>query len=806
MKGRSILLAGALLPVVSLAAFGADALTERYQALKEELLTCEENVFAAKRDEMLGFLARPGETNALALVTFYLDVVNKDRQGVFAKPDCWALAEAVSRQSAAARRKYVQSRFWALNFSMQDRWGGAVDPAWTYEGRLAFAEEVMKDPLVPDCYAQARSAKFEALRLLGRDDELLAFFAAELAAATSPMARAALLNERADYYRAAARRYQDKSEPTLLAKARADLLETTESPDVYRDKREFGRRLVQLADVDIQLGDLYAARVALEKYVAVLPDGGRMRAEVDVKLGEVAYAEKDYAEAVCLWAPYAKGWQRDIEKTERMARALFALGRKAEALPYLETLAARGNKYAKLYYKYALEELRAARANGKPEPEVTEVLVSFDTEDFTNPRAADGVLALAQICEQEGIRAHFEVVGLMAEALKKWGRDDVIAAVRRHVIGTHTWSHSVHPDIMEESDRESYDDAYKTVFAHEKKSVETLKRVFGVDRVWGSVPPGNCEPYVSARVYADLGITIDQGATFLGRDAEDIWYAGLRRIPYGYCLEWFRDPGFVYEPEKLLDELATKRRFSIFCHPNRVWAKTFWDGINYNGTNACAFGEWKLSEEYTPEETELYLSRVRDILRRIKADPRFRIVTLPELVAAQKPRVAITPADLPAIKASFMNDFGPVREPASWCVADVFCAVVAFLRGETKYEPKNAYGFLYEPKGVSSPALLKAADLRAAARAIDVRKFLPTQVRVGGQMVGPADFLFAAIEILTTDLDAVVVEPCDQLGSFARLPELEKMNYRGTWVHTPEFRDSWVSDRLRWQLWTLRYE
>ena len=778
----------------------------KYKALKEELLTCPESAFEAKRAEMLKFIANPGETNAAKLVEFYLDVVGRDTQGIFEKPDCWALAEKASKASVAARTKYCQSRFWSLNFAMRDRWGGTLDPKWSFEGRLKFAEEVMRDPLVGTLlHDQARGVKFEALRLLGRDKELLAYFDAELKSAKTDAERAAVLNARADYYLEAAKRYQDKSESSVLEKARADLAATTVTNGVYRDKRDFGRKLVLKADAELQLGLLKEANATLDRYFEELPDNGAMRMDVEVKLGEVAYAAKDYSAAVRCWAPYVRGWERNVKATERYVRALFALGRKREALPYLQVLARRGDKYSKFYYKYALEELEK-ELKSAPEEKVTEVLISFDTEDFTNPRAADGIVALAKICREEGIPAQFEVVGLMAEALVKWGRKDAIAAIRRNLVGTHTWSHSVHPVTMERADIEDFAAAYKDLFVEERKSIETVKRTFGFPKVWGSVPPGNNEPYVASRVYADLGVTFDLGATYLGRDAEDIWFAGQRRIAYGYCFEFFRDPDFVYDVDRILDELAEKRRFALFCHPNRVWAKKFWDGLNYNGTNSCEFGKWKLSEEYTAEETARYLAQIRELLRRIKADPRFRIVTLPEIAAYEKARVAITKDDLPGIKAALEQDFGPVSSPASWCVSDVFCAVVKLLAGEAKYLPKNGYGFLYAPKGVTVPVTVTAEALRTAAKKLDVSKFLPHEIDLGGQKIGPADFLLAGLEVLTTGTDKVTVVPREQLGSFKRLPLLETMHYNGTWVHSPNLKDTWISDRMRWQLWTLRHE
>ena len=132
---------------------------------------------------------------------------------------------------------------------------------------------------------------------------------------------------------------------------------------------------------------------------------------------------------------------------------------------------------------------------------------------------------------------------------------------------------------------------------------------------------------------------------------------------------------------------------------------------------------------------------------------------------------------------------------------------VAFLRGGDSFVPGKAYGFLYAPKGVSAPCTLKTADLRQAAAELKDDGFLPTEIRVGEATIGPADFLFAALEALETGADEVTVTPRDQLGEIARyLPKMATANFRKTWIYQDSYQDAWTSNRLRWQFWTFRYE
>lgn len=44
--------------------------------------------------------------------------------------------------------------------------------------------------------------------------------------------------------------------------------------------------------------------------------------------------------------------------------------------------------------------------------------------------------------------------------------------------------------------------------------------------------------------------------------------------------------------------------------------------------------------------------------------------------------------------------------------------------------------------------------------------------------------------------------------AFAPIGKLEFRTHRNTWLHCPPpvFEDAYASDRLRWQIWTLRYE
>ena len=475
-------------------------------------------------------------------------------------------------------------------------------------------------------------------------------------------------------------------------------------------------------------------------------------------------------------------------------------------------------RYRELWLRYnrpgGLDD--SVKQNFRPK-HVCEILVSFDTEDYTCPKNADGIVDLTRLCLEEGIVPHHQVVGELAKKLVEWGRKDVIDLMRKCVIGTQTRYHTLHPDLIELSDGIDYAAAYRRVKEQEGECVEILRDVFGVKRIWSSCPPGNSESYVANRVYADLGIRFDLGAGFCADTDGDVWFAGQRRIAYGFNFEWMQPQtrpasrcDWSKDGKRLLDEWAAKDRFFLYCHPNKVYSTEFWDALNYHRENKAKWGEWIQPQMRDPDEVRKYLDDIRRVLRAVRADPRFSIVTLPELAATEKPRVPIRLSDIRSIRREWAKSgFGPVRKPASWSVADVFCACVRMLSGEKEFMPANAYGFLEMPYSTPSQTDVTRDEIVAAAKAMDLSGFLPASIPLGGgRKIGPKQFLFAALEFLATGANVVTVAPGDQLGSFTPLNKLEFRTHRNTWLHCPPpvFEDAYTSDRLRWQIWTLRYE
>ena len=364
-------------------------------------------------------------------------------------------------------------------------------------------------------------------------------------------------------------------------------------------------------------------------------------------------------------------------------------------------------------FAVALAVSAASAAERRP----TDVLFFFDTEDYTCDRSNDAIRDLANILTSEGVKGQFVTVGFLAQRLMEYRRFDVIDSLRGHVIGSQSMYHSLHPNICEMTDLADYREAHRRILAQEAECVGMLKAVFGRDHVDYFAPPGNSVTYAGMAACTDLGMTFYCAAGFsdypkvngkaygtgglarrdnLGRG---LWYFNMMQIPYSskYQMEvlLLPKPGKpAPDYARILDGVATHDLTALYMHPHMVVKATHPDDYNFRYENKVEWRKWIAPPDRPAGDTAIFYERFRELVRRFKADKRFRVTNLEELRRELPPRRTIVPADLPAVKAALATKFGPVSMPASYSVADVFQAAARFLRGEKTYVPGACGGFL----------------------------------------------------------------------------------------------------------------
>ncbi len=438
---------------------------------------------------------------------------------------------------------------------------------------------------------------------------------------------------------------------------------------------------------------------------------------------------------------------------------------------------------------------------------MTDILFSFDTEDYISDHAADAIRDEANILHEYGVRGNFNLVGYNARMLVQNRRADVLDALKNHTISFHSLSHSLHPTINEYTDVESYDDARRELMRQENEGIGMVRAATGADFLACACPPGNSFSYAAMYAYAELGIPIYIGSFFDTPDGSGVHFCNGLHLNYDAAMEWlfFEDK---WNADDYLDTIASMKRFVIYNHPNMVLYSDFWDMVNYNHENINPFGQWEEPPRRTDNEVELYYSRMRELIEKIQSDSRFRIVSVEDILADESRKEAqrtVTRDMLPDIREALRGKLHAISGPVSLSVSECLAAAVHFLFSDEPFKPSKSYGFLDDPAGANAPFTLSADEVRRAAASVDFSDFLPSRFRIGGKTFGPADLLYACLDIACGEKEAEII-PREQQCDYGEYPSLRDMSLAGSWIHSYDFADNYLSKRLRLQAWTLRGE
>ena len=436
---------------------------------------------------------------------------------------------------------------------------------------------------------------------------------------------------------------------------------------------------------------------------------------------------------------------------------------------------------------------------------MTYIVLSFDVEDYVNPHAADGILRCAELLRRHGVRGAFNVVGYLATALEAWGRQDVIDALRYHEIETHSLAHSMHPTINEYTDLEDFDEALSEFLRRETEARDILYRVFGVRHLPAGCPPGNSVSYVAHYGYAEMGIPFYAGDALVDPvRGRPLFYCNMLTEDYHTYMERFL---FQWSHEEILahlDRIAeTNEVYVIAHHPQLGYIAEFCDERNFKGENTPP-EQYRLSPLRPAEEIEHFYQQMEFLVTALLNDPRFRIVTYEELNDIYDlPRAPICRETVAAVAPQLRQHLFPVTLPDSYCLCDLALGCRDLLLGQKEHICGKVFGFLDTPYSISEAVTLTREEVRLGADEFRDGDFLPLRVRCGEKVIGPADWLRAALSVLE-GADEVTLQPGDWQIDMDQFSDIKNMSLKNTWVHSSEFEDRFISHRLRLQSWTIR--
>lgn len=437
---------------------------------------------------------------------------------------------------------------------------------------------------------------------------------------------------------------------------------------------------------------------------------------------------------------------------------------------------------------------------------MTDIIFSFDTEDFTSPDGAEAILTEAEILRKHDVKGCFCLVGLLARQLKNWERTDVLEALKHHEIDLHTYGHSLHPMINEYTDIEDFEKAKAEVIRQESEAVRIIKEITGTDRIYAAVPPGNSKSYAAMYAYAEMGIPVYADTFCDPEDGRGSYYCNIFHTDYSLCMEGLLFECSETEIKAELDRLSKRKTAVIYTHPQMSLFEEFWDVLNYDKENCPEFGNWKECRKRTKEQSYRFYKNLDVLLTILKNDRRFRITTYKELaerISAEPVRI-IKKEDIPQIKRQISKNFFPLTNPGSYSLSDIFLACKEMLCGSKYHICGNVYGFLSMPLSVKESQTFSAEEIVKSCNGINSDTFLPESISVSGTEIGPAEWLKAALDILSGEKETTVV-PTEQLPCLDILPQVRDCSFKGTWRHSDSFEDRYLSDRLRLQSWTMRF-
>ena len=438
---------------------------------------------------------------------------------------------------------------------------------------------------------------------------------------------------------------------------------------------------------------------------------------------------------------------------------------------------------------------------------MTNVIFSFDTEDIVNERGADGILRCARILREEGVKGCFNIIGLLPDALAEWGREDIADELKYHEIDFHSHTHSVHPTINEYTDKEDYYEALDEFIKDESAGMKKVKDFFNRDYLPAACIPGNCTSYVAHYGYEKLGFKFFSGDDIYDKvNYRPIYNCNTISLHYARSLDGvlFRLDGQGIAD--FVNETARNKHTMVFYHhPQRAYCKTFWDGDNFNKKNTPK-SEWIKSAIHSSEDTERFYENFRSLVRFLRDDNEFEILTYSDLATKLKENERIIGLkDLPKIRNQLDEYFFPITTPNSYCITDIFQACCEFLLGKDEHICKRTYGFLYEPYVATQEVTITHSDAIKIVSKIKFDDFLPSTFYASGKAIGPRELLDALFAFILDGAESYTTTPNKQWQiDLDQFPTLRDLNYKGSWIHAETLNDDYLSDRLRYQAWTIR--
>jgi hypothetical protein len=459
----------------------------------------------------------------------------------------------------------------------------------------------------------------------------------------------------------------------------------------------------------------------------------------------------------------------------------------------------------------------------------TYVSVVFDVEDYIAP-ASEGIddipKWLADIMTEVGVTGTFFIIGEKARSLESRGRQDVIAAMARHDIGSHTNLGSIHPTVTEILEFADWDSGVEQMLYNEGVGFEELERISGIPIRTLSRHGGSYGPQL---VYA-LG-QLGKGYVY-----SPIHLPGHNAVWFCNTLNFHGDYGFfddTYYKDELFNPLfdSVQRNFQkdiegldvvafFGCHPTKVRSEQFWDFNFYKGANP-PLSECKAPDLRPLESMETAKKNFKRMMQFLKSQEYIKITTLSDLMdrfSYQKD--FITKQELKSYAGTVLKSHAVVIDQY-FSPSEMFEALTGSLNEYVQEGSIPGKSERICPLGpMEMPDTIPGISMITSDQAFNLvtegytwirdRGYLPAWLTIGDSRIGTGSLLALFSEMYLDVLSGgpnesyqiIPFDPWPKENEQAIISEIE--SFKDWPVHKPDLDMSNLVKLTRLQLWTLK--
>lgn len=270
----------------------------------------------------------------------------------------------------------------------------------------------------------------------------------------------------------------------------------------------------------------------------------------------------------------------------------------------------------------------------------TYAVICFDVEDFITPGDYSDDIAkwMTETLTEANMTGTFFVSGEKARAMERSGRTDVISALAKHEIGSHTNFGSMHPTITEFLENMEWQPGVDSMKQREGTGIKDIERVFGKKITTLSRHGGSYGPQlISASGEMGMGYVY----SLINLENHNIvWFCNTLNFNGfigGFSDVYYKDELFnpVFEKFKVTIEQSIQGKDFVvfyFGDVSKIGSEQYSDFLNYGFGINTPPGEWKIPELRTAESMKVARANFRRLVQFCKSQKNVKYTTFADLM------------------------------------------------------------------------------------------------------------------------------------------------------------------------------